>query len=216
MSIGLRRVFTVDRHDHSTPQQGGTLTSSALADDSGIARLDTTATQTFIGSLIVPGIDLTDVVTLPDLNSTPMQSTIGVYVCTDGAVSVTDGRDWQRPDASGKYVVNKAAVAVNASTTDSSGDVMTAPDAGTYLLGVYAECTSAGSAGTLSVTISHTGASALTQTPVASLDLTAQGCESHMIAVLVVSGDVTYAATITGGTGDPAYSLRIVPIGRLA
>lgn len=208
----------VTQHDHSDPVNGGQLSVRALAPGSNIARLDSAAgVQTFAQSLVIPGVRLTAAAELANLNTTPLQSTIGAYICLDGAAAITEARTWNRPDASGEYVVSKTIVALTGRTTSVSGDVLVGPNAGHYGFMIYVEVTTAGLAGTLAVAITHTGAGGVcTQTPIASLALTAKGASSTFVVCKVASGDVTYAFTLTGVGGSPVYNASVVPIGRVA
>lgn len=71
--------------------------------------------------------------------------------------------------------------------------------------------TTAGSVGTLAVTIGWTDENgAQTQSPISALTLTATGKDGFIFPFFAVSGNaITYAVTLTGVVGSPAYSLSI-------
>lgn len=87
-------------HDHTRTAEGGSL------DD--YLRLDREGTQTMASGMVIEGdliVDGTlivgDVLTLANLETTPIQSTIGVLVCTFGAEGASSDRNWQLPDRDG-------------------------------------------------------------------------------------------------------------------
>lgn len=83
--------------------------------------------------------------------------------------------------------------------------------AGLYKVAVYTRTSSAGSAGTLAVTIGwNDGGGAVTDTPIVAMDLSSLVSSSGQ-TILKADGvnNITYSTTITGGSGSPQYSLDI-------
>jgi len=204
------------KHTHETPSQGGD-----LAD---YLRLGRAAPQEMVGDLVVggtvaaAGANLTGALALPDLNTTPIQSTAaGPLICLDGAVAVTAAREWLRPDTDGEYVMSKPTVALVNQAATATGNVLVAPDAGHYAFLVYVENRTALAAGTILAAIAHTGAGgALTQSPLLAMALTARGAQSFVVICKVASGDVTYSFTVAAAVGTPSYDASVVPLGRFA
>lgn len=84
------------------------------------------------------------------------------------------------------------------------------PGAGMYRLIAYMECTTAGSAGTISLTIGWTdNVGATTTVAISGLSVSATGRASAVVPMYVASGSITYATAFAGKSGSPQYTLYL-------
>lgn len=75
---------------------------------------------------------------------------------------------------------------------------------------LYAQCTTAGSAGSLTVTLSYTDdIGATTTAALCTVDLTGTNRDDGFAVLRCSGGGIDYTATITGGGGSPQYALHI-------
>lgn len=104
--------------------------------------------------------------------------------------------------------VQLTAQAGNIGTTT----IYTPSGSGLFRISVYQICSTAGAAGTLSTVIGWTDASSAKSTsPAADIALTSTNNGSTGMTFLASGASaITYASTITGGSGSPAYNLYIV------
>jgi hypothetical protein len=81
---------------------------------------------------------------------------------------------------------------------------------GEYLVTVYGQCTTAGAAGTLTVTFDYTDDVGLTVTGnVISLVLTGTGRAYGTAVLRCAGGGIDYNLTVTGAVGGPVYSVHL-------
>jgi hypothetical protein len=83
--------------------------------------------------------------------------------------------------------------------------------AGLYLVIVDIQCTTAGTAGTVSASLGWNNGSASASVSTGSMSLTTLGNETtQMFAVnSAASQNITYSTTVSGATGSPQYSIRM-------
>ena len=113
--------------------------------------------------------------------------------------------------------LGQATIAAIVSLTGQTGNIATTtiytpPAAGLYRVSVYQICSTAGSAGTLNSVIGWTdivGAKTISPAADVTLTSTANGATGNAF-INATAAAITYAATITGGAGGPAYALYIV------
>lgn len=212
-------VDPLPKHTHKRNDDGGDLED--------YARLSRTQTQTFAGALEIAGVAVTNdaglslenggVLTLDDLSTTPVQSVVNGAICLDGAVAVTDARAWSRPDASGEYVMSKPTVNRTGKSANDSADILTAPEAGLYLLAWYVEITTADATGTIALSLTAVGTGgSCTQPVLPAFTMLNKTARSGLAVVWVASGDVTGAVTLATLTGTPGYDWRVAVLGRVA
>lgn len=121
----------------------------------------------------------------------------------------------------GQSVVGNGVAAIlgnvdlsNQAASIADTTIFTPAAAGMYRASVYAEVTTAGTAGTVSFQIKYSddnGAQAVDPLPVANLSLAATGFSQGMIVIR--SGSATaikYNATVTGLLGTPKFALKII------
>jgi hypothetical protein len=77
---------------------------------------------------------------------------------------------------------------------------------GLYTAVVVLQCTTAGTAGTVSATISWTDDAGATSQTIGPLSLTAKGRTNTVFAFRNLTGTPTYSTTVTGATGSPQYA----------
>jgi len=212
-------------HDHSGPSEGGKIGSSALEHGSGIAQLDTADTQTFAGPVGIPDLSVNESLTLgndcalilQDIVNVPTVYDTGANGLTEGCETLTATRAQKKPDTSGTGVMSKAVVTRTAKTANDSATILTAPDAGLYLLAWYVEVTSADATGVISLDLTAVGAGGTCTQPVlATFSMSAKAARSGLAVVYVASGNVTGATTLASLTGTQVYDWRVIPIGRIA
>lgn len=94
--------------------------------------------------------------------------------------------------------------------TISQTATMIASASGEYLATVYLECTTAGAAGTLDFTFTHTDDVGARTTPiVASIILTGTNRDDGIALLRCSGGGIDYTATVTGAVGGPIFSFYI-------
>lgn len=170
-----------------------------------------TAGQTFSGGFtseaggtITGELSLADAVSGlgPILRATP-SATTGAYcsfpdIATDHTVAAKTGTDVN--------VLSSPAASIG--TTNISA----APTAGFYEIQFYLECTTAGTAGTVSATFAWTDDIGATSRVSGTLSLSVTGrlgfTDILTLPIYVASGAVSYATTVVGALGSPAYRLR--------
>lgn len=104
--------------------------------------------------------------------------------------------------------VQLTAQAANIVTTT----IYTPAAAGLFRVSVYQICSVAGSAGTLATTVGWTDAAGAKSTSPAAnvtLDSTSNGA-TGMTFISTIAAAITFASTITGGTGSPKFNIYIV------
>ena len=124
----------------------------------------------------------------------------------DGFISVYNG---------GMRQANSAVSLTGQTTSISATNLSGHPVANAlYRVEYYLNCTAAGSAGTVTVTITWNDGTSETIT-LSSLTLSAQGSVSGDLLVKPTSGAIQYSTTVTGAMGSPQYSLdiRVLPLG---
>lgn len=206
----------IELHDHSDKKNGGTLDERSLSATAKIARLDASAAQAFANGLVVPGIDMSGgACVIPNPVTTPLQAVANGFIHSFGMVAATDARIINDPDSSGTRLLSGTVVTRSGKNANDSATILAAPAAGLYLVAWYLEITTAALVGAITLDIIATGAGGSnTQTELSGLSLTSKTARSGLAVVYVVSGDVTYATTLTAGS--PVYDVRLIPLGRIA
>lgn len=215
----------VPQHDHSDPLNGGKLSVTALAPDSGIVVLDPDGPQQFSDDqVVIPWLRIpvsgtldaseADVVSLP--SSYGMQ--VGDYSLNVTAETLTDNRTVKDPDASGTRTVSKTIVTRTGKTgSDAAVVILTTPEAGLYLLAWYVEVTTADATAVISLDLSaNPGGGALSQTVLTTEAMATRRAKSGLVVVYVASGNVTGSTTVASIASAVVYDWRVIPIGRIA
>lgn len=84
----------------------------------------------------------------------------------------------------------------------------TEPSPGFYALGGLVQCTTAGTAGTVTLTLRWTDDAGATSAASAALTLAAVGRDAILMRpIRIASGNVTYETTVAGATGNPRYAV---------
>lgn len=82
-----------------------------------------------------------------------------------------------------------------------------------YAVDVYIECTTAGAAGTVLVTVAYTDTNGVANQATGALVLTsATPLTAHLsqrIVFWLASGDVTFTSTVAGAIGGPIYAVTV-------
>jgi len=143
-------------------------------------------------------------------------------------ITVGSTRTWDALDLSGTNVIvgnDSPAVAAGSlgkvDLTAQAADITTTnltngPPAGDYLVMVYVQCTTADASATLlTVTIGWTDTVGATTDATVTVNMTTTGRASGIIRVKRVSGEITYATTLTGtyNTARYAIDVRVVALG---
>ena len=129
---------------------------------------------------------------------------------TNIPTATTNTATWQR--GNGTIVGTQGTIDLTAQTSSiGTTNVMNTQAAGMFLVSVYAMCTTAGTAGTLDVTIGWTDTvGATTEMYVTGLSLSATGRgKGNRCIYCTVGTAITYSTTVTGALGSPQYELRI-------
>lgn len=94
--------------------------------------------------------------------------------------------------------------------TASQTATLVAAASGEYLATVYLQCTTAGTAGTLDCTFTHTDDIGSRTTPiVATIDLAATNRDDGIAVLRCSGGGIDFTLTVTGATGSPVYAAHI-------
>lgn len=118
--------------------------------------------------------------------------------------------EWNNSNLGSRTIVGTVSLTAQAGDIGAT-TIYTPAAAGIYKLSVYAICTTAGSAGTLTVTAGWTDdAAARTSNVVNGLDLTGTNAAENTLTIRSTATAITYATAIAGGAGSPAYALFIV------
>jgi len=97
-------------------------------------------------------------------------------------------------------------VALTGQTISQVGELVGAAT-GEYLVSIYLQCTTAGAAGTLDVTLSHIDdIGARTTAILATILLTGTNRDEAVTVVRCASGAIEYTRTVTGAVGGPIFS----------
>ena len=119
---------------------------------------------------------------------------------------------WDDINSTWQYKQWNIIVSLTGQTGDIGATTIYTPAvAGLFRVNVYAICSKAGTAGTLAVTIGWTdevGAKTLKPASDVTLTSTANGSTGNAFIKSTATA-ITYATTITGGTGAPEYNLHI-------
>ena len=121
----------------------------------------------------------------------------------------------------GLAAVAAAVQSTGQAASIGSTNLLTSAVAGLYIIFGTVTCTSAGSAGTVSVSVTHTDAdsSATIAAVSGNISLTsttnAAGNSALILRRVKAGTNVTYSTTVTGATGSPQYSVSVVAV-RLA
>lgn len=155
----------------------------------------------------------TGVVTVSTSNSQTIDGSL-TYLLSNKFQEVTlvsDGSNWIVASSVFSGIVVPAVSLTAQAAAITATPVLSTAIAGMYRVTVDLIVTAVGTAGTAAVTIaSNNGVAALSQTT-GTASLTALGAEvSTEFSMYVGAGtSVTYATTLAGATGTPAYALRI-------
>jgi hypothetical protein len=122
---------------------------------------------------------------------------------------VLDGYKASFTMPSSSATIGLGGVSLTGQTADiSSTNLITSPSAGLYSLDIYMLCTTAGTAGTATLTIGWTDdVGSTTSTPVSTFSLSTQGRITARQLIRVSSGNITYSVSRAGVTGSPQYAL---------
>lgn len=91
--------------------------------------------------------------------------------------------------------------------------LLSAPPPDLYFVDIYLECTTAGSAGTVLVTVNYTdsvgAASQLTTALVLTTSAPAVAHLAARVTLWLASGDITFTTTVAGVVGAPVYNVTV-------
>lgn len=178
----------------------------------------TNCTMTGSGNVLTTGVRIRASCVYQDSSDISKEWTINGQTITPGTT-----RLFNVLDVGGVFLVvgDDAAGAVDAGRmgkvdivgqTASIGStaLTNSPPVGLYRVEVIALCTTAGTAGTLKVSITSTDSvGSHTEDLINTLDLSATGRLTGSASFLRTSGDISYSTTVTGATGSPQYALYI-------
>ena len=103
-------------------------------------------------------------------------------------------------------------LAAQSASLGSTG-LLVGPPSDMYAVDVYLECTTAGSAGTVLVTVAYTDTNGVANQVTGALVLTsAAPLTAHLaqrVVFWVASGDITFTSTVTGAVGSPIYAVTV-------
>lgn len=147
--------------------------------------------------------------TKKDVQLGPCNSAFGLNISTSGVIAKYNGVTTAGPGITPVFFT----VGLTAQTaTIGTTNITTACPAGVFSLSYYLKTTTAGSAGTVSLTLSwNDGASVSITTGTASLTSTTSTglLQGTQLIKCGASTTLSYATTVSGATGSPQYSLDI-------
>lgn len=151
-----------------------------------------------------------------ELSTLTKRAIVGV-VGADGQIPFVAGEISERLDEYGWTVAlnektggSGARLALTGQLASiSNANLVTSPAAGLWEVDIYLSTTTAGSAGTVLVTIGHTDRIGATTQATSTLALDAQGRLRDRKLVYVASSHLTYATTVAGASGSPQYALDL-------